>query len=742
MSNLYAFDITGTAKRTTSIGRRLGGGGEGTIYQDGADPAKVIKILARKDVHSREKIEAMLSNPPARQVEKQGGHDVIQIAWPQEIVIDDQGFAGFSMRRVDFDATVSLGSWFDRRSRQGMNLTDDDRVRVYMAHNLAAVTEFVHGAHHAIVDMKPANIRAYRDGGFVCLVDCDGFTVHDGNKTFPSRVWTAEFCAPETFAAGWSVQRWGELQDRFSLAVLILMLINDGRHPADGISDALPADRAGRLALGEEFFRKGGALRAPPASHHAYFSSQTIDYFTRAFCGRPEDRPSAKEWKDHLRKLSKSLVSCPNNPAHWHYGTGCAWCALHGTAAPIQMSAPSPATPPPSRSNFTGQARTTPQPMTSSPMVSNTPFTTPPGIAGLGGSTVGAAIGSGRISTGTPRRPLPRWLVLFFVCVMIVPVWQFVSHQMRSAPVTISKNRSPSDSRNDHTAPRPGAPPALPNDEPVNQAPAPTPDWAIAAVQANVHEHPNYRSSAFVMTRGTQVAVLANDGKFARVVAGDGRSGWILNDYLIPSGAISYLSSTSASDYYRVRSQLAGNTVRSQSQNTVALRKQVLDALSIKSPSLNGLLQQLQQSNHMTFDKDIPAARWYGLESDAAKADKRYVDAMISARAAVSADPSNPDNYVRLCWAAYYARDSTTLSDTAYDLIALSPMETNTWLLVGLALMSGKQKFPIHAANAMTLSLQLSRDPKTTRRVLRDLNANADLDTQVSIGSALAEAGP
>lgn len=534
------------------------------------------------------------------------------------------------------------------------------------------------------------------------------------------------------------------------------MLINDGRHPADGVSDTLPADRQGRLALGEVFFRNGGTLKPPPASHHAYFKAQTTEYFTRAFCGRPEDRPSAREWKEHLRSLSASLVQCSNNPAHWHYGVGCAWCALNGGGAPIQMSAPTPSRPgyvPPTQP-ITRPATPRPPPAspkqnatfanaTPSPPVATGPSI--PGIAGLGGSPLGVVSGGtiGPIGGGTPRRPLPRWLVVFVACVMIVPVWRYFSHPKETPPADVS------------AAAASGNPKALyrfrgastvsampPNDASASQLPARVPDSAIAAIQANVHDRPDYHSQSFVLTRGTQVSVVATDGKFSKIATSDARSGWIQSDLLVPSGAVAGLSSTSASAYLSTRSQLTGNTVASQSQNSIELRKQILGSLNNNLPSVNDLLQALQLANHMRFDQDIAAARWYGLESDAAKTDKRYTDAMDSARAAISADPSNQDNYVRLGWAAYYARDPEALKATAYDLMALAPLETNTWLLVGVALMSGEPKFPIAAANAVALCLQLSHEPKNTRRVLRDLKAGADLDTQVMLGSALAQASP
>jgi TonB family protein len=329
---MFADPLTGSGRIGATVGEKLGGGGEGAVYRDGARPAFVLKLMHQRDARVERKIRAMLAHAPVLQLEQdQDGRAVIQIAWPQEIITDSAGrFSGFSMRLLDSGATVPLNAWFDRRSRARNNLSQSDVIRVYLAANLASVTEYINQAGHAVVDFKPQNVLAYRKHGYVCLVDCDGFSIRSGNDVFPAAAGTPGFLAPEHHA-NFDPRRLDEKQDRFALAILIHMLLDNGWHPSSGASSRLPPDLSSRLAQGAVFIDPQSGLTPPKNSHSAFFSDETIRLFKRAFTGRPQDRPSSREWKEHLRELTTQLVQCSKEKTHWHYGKGCPWCKLAGS---------------------------------------------------------------------------------------------------------------------------------------------------------------------------------------------------------------------------------------------------------------------------------------------------------------------------------------------------------------------------------------------------------------------------
>jgi hypothetical protein len=64
-----------------------------------------------------------------------------------------------------------------------------------------------------------------------------------------------------------------------------------------------------------------------PYSIHNYFDKKTLDLFDRAFvCG--QERPTAKEWQEHLWYLLHNMRQCKQNPDHIYFTSkGCGLCA-------------------------------------------------------------------------------------------------------------------------------------------------------------------------------------------------------------------------------------------------------------------------------------------------------------------------------------------------------------------------------------------------------------------------------
>jgi len=334
--------------QSTSVGRTLGTGGEGTVYADATRPDYVLKIMHNPTPTSDAKTQAMLAAPPSAQVGTYQGVDLVQIAWPQERLTDERGsYLGFSMRFLDVSKTIGLGAWTNLRERRLNNLSLDDRLRVHLAANLASVTEYINDAGHALVDLKPLNVLAYRADGYVCLVDCDGFRVQHAGAVFPASAYTPDFLAPEYHGYTASASQLGEEQDRFALAIVIFQLLDNGIHPYAG-NDGLSFVLHDRIMRQRTFLDGNSGLTPPSSSHSAFFADDTLDLFLRAFTGPADQRPSAGEWRQHLQTLAQSgLHMCGGDPDHWHYGKGCPWCAQAMQLTPPVQRAQRPASAPP-----------------------------------------------------------------------------------------------------------------------------------------------------------------------------------------------------------------------------------------------------------------------------------------------------------------------------------------------------------------------------------------------------------
>jgi hypothetical protein len=323
------------------VGKRLGAGGEGAVYQDASRPDYVLKIMHAPTAQSEAKARAMLAFPPAAQVGQYQGRDLIQIAWPQELLTDDRGgYIGFSMRYLDMSQTVGLTVWMIPRERRLNQLSEDDRLRVHLAANLSSVTNYVNMAGHNLIDLKPLNVLAYRQDGYLCLVDCDGFCIQSNGVVFPASAYTPDYLAPEYQVPTFKPDQCGEEQDRFALAVIVYELLDNGIHPFSGVDRANVGQSyvlSTRIQQQRTFLDGASGLEAHKSSHHRFFADDTLALFLRAFTGPADQRPSSGEWKTHLEGLARyRMKPCHANRDHWEYGKGCPWCL----SKPVQIAPP------------------------------------------------------------------------------------------------------------------------------------------------------------------------------------------------------------------------------------------------------------------------------------------------------------------------------------------------------------------------------------------------------------------
>jgi len=318
-----------------SLGKMINrGGAAGRIYEVVGQPENVAKIfhnLTNSD-NNRKKLEAMLVNAPHFPPTVKDGVEYVQIAWPKAILEDEKGFCvGYIMPLINMDKAVSLDHLMQKSIRQKLGLSDKYSYRIFAAYNTASMVSALHQCGHYIVDLKPSNVSVYRDTMIVAMVDCDGFSIQgESGSRYPAEFVSEEYIYPEGMDL--NCTEMGEEQDKFALAVIIFKLLNNGIHPFSGI----PRKNNDMLTIQQRIedyhYAYGSWLdkyQAPhPYSLHNYFDKKTLDMFDRAFvCG--QERPSAKEWQEHLWYLLHNIKQCKQNRDHVYFTSkGCGLCAM------------------------------------------------------------------------------------------------------------------------------------------------------------------------------------------------------------------------------------------------------------------------------------------------------------------------------------------------------------------------------------------------------------------------------
>ncbi|WMJ68362.1 hypothetical protein [Stenotrophomonas sp. 24(2023)] len=331
-----------------TLGRLLKSGGAGSVFTLHERPRDVAKLYhSSKDGHAYErKVRAMLELQPDLPPVLDNGSAQVQIAWPNGMLRDGQGrFVGFTMPILDVAATSDLEHVLQERQARAEGLPTALGPKMTLAANLAVMLAALHRRGHYVVDLKPLNVRFYRQSLFVAMLDCDGFSIQGKGERFPAGQVTADYLAAEFQGRGVKPGE-EEAQDRFALAVMLFQLLNTGLHPYAGRPQGsdLPSDLPGRIAAHLYAYGRKADARILPAlaSGHQAFPDEIRDLFDRAFSRQPRRRPSAEEWgrllSRYARRTAGKLVACGKDATHQHFdGLPCAACArtaLLASAAP------------------------------------------------------------------------------------------------------------------------------------------------------------------------------------------------------------------------------------------------------------------------------------------------------------------------------------------------------------------------------------------------------------------------
>ena len=324
--------------RPVRLGRELGRGGEGAVFEVEGAPQTVAKLYhAAASPIKAAKLAAMARLATSALT------DVA--AWPTATLQTAPGapVLGLLMPRVTGYAEVHhLYSPAERK--QSAAFRDRDYAfLVHVARNLASAVERIHEGGHVIGDVNQGNAVVSREGT-VKLIDCDSFQISDGGRCFPCEVGVAHFTPPELQGRSFHGVVRTQNHDAFGLSVLLFHLLFMGRHPFAG-RYAGRGDMPLEQAIAEFRFAFGhgaGALGMAPPPHALALGSASPDVaalFERAYSRdgtRDGARPTAAQWKAALTTLAQDLRPCAAFAGHKYHRNlpECPWCAIERAGGP------------------------------------------------------------------------------------------------------------------------------------------------------------------------------------------------------------------------------------------------------------------------------------------------------------------------------------------------------------------------------------------------------------------------
>ena len=358
---------------TLIIGKLIGAGGEGAVYEDRNDPHMVIKVLHQQHATPERsaKLEAMCNNPP---------QNAQALSWPDAVETNTGGIR-YRMPRASGKAGTAYRFISANERRHLPERQQEYEYRTRIGVKIAEAFRWLHTIHVRIGDVNPSNILVSDDGS-VMLIDCDSFQIPGppGHQPYPCVVGSPEYTAPEI--DDFRRQFRSQDSDNFALAVLLYQLLGNGSHPYQGV-DASAADAVSSIReriKGHRFAHQpqGGLWRPTPGQVRSWraMPEAVRNAFRQAFSpGAPHiGRPTADAWASILdqnprptpigeQQTAQPTAKASIAPPAWQVGPS---SAPELQTAPLPkphpvLSNPIPRKPTPLRPTFPAMERVCPK---------------------------------------------------------------------------------------------------------------------------------------------------------------------------------------------------------------------------------------------------------------------------------------------------------------------------------------------------------------------------------------------
>ena len=329
--------------RVLRLGKKLGQGGEGAVFELEGEPGIAAKIHHQPLTPLRAEKIRVMAGMRTPQIDKLA-------AWPTNLLSLPSGIP-IVLTVPKVTGHKDIHHLYSPKSRRTEFPGADWRFLIRVAANLARAVATIHEANGVIDDINHSGVLVAQDAR-VRLIDCDSFQIVDAGKTYLCDVGVPTFTPPELQGLLFAEIVRTPNHDNFGLAVLIFLTLFMGRHPFAGRFIGLgemPIERAigeGRFAYGAD--STAFQMERPPGAPSLSIVSPAIaGLFERAFAreSREAGRPTAREWVAGLESLEHQLRQCAFSPAHWHFEglQGCPWCRMEAaTGVALFSTAVSP----------------------------------------------------------------------------------------------------------------------------------------------------------------------------------------------------------------------------------------------------------------------------------------------------------------------------------------------------------------------------------------------------------------
>lgn len=313
------------------LGRELGKGGEGAVFELPSLPNQVAKLYHRlPDTKKQAKLSFMAATVDSQLLN--------YVAWPQETLHPNRGgpVIGFLMPKIIGKAPIHMFySPAHRRNEYPKAAWD---FLLYVARNIGASFETIHGHGHVIGDVNQNSFLVGNDSKVV-LIDSDSFQVDAYGTLHLCEVGVGHFTPPElqSLPSFHGFKRTTN-HDNFGLALLIFHILFGGRHPFSGVplqnevGDSLEIDIMNfRYAYARDNQSRG--LCPPPNCIPVSmlpYSMQSMFHSAFTEKGASTTRPTAQEWVAALDELRFQLKKCGTSTMHVYpdHLEKCPWCTL------------------------------------------------------------------------------------------------------------------------------------------------------------------------------------------------------------------------------------------------------------------------------------------------------------------------------------------------------------------------------------------------------------------------------
>ncbi len=319
------------------LGRRVGIGGEGTVYEILGHSDLVAKIYHKAP--PPEKAEKLIA------LSRLGADRLFKLsAWPVDVLRDqalpadggvsdggaNDNIIGFVMKKIG--EAEEVHALHSPKSRLQKFPDASWAFLIYVAANIARAVSVIHEHGYVVGDVNPKNILVTRKAT-VFLLDCDSFQISVDGKTYRCEGGFPEYTPPELHGVTFKDVERNQTHDCFGLAVVIFQLLFLGRHPFSGRFlgvGEMPLERAireHRFAFGQDAVSR--QMQPPPGTLAlGAIPASVNELFRRAFLS--PHRPPARDWIEPLESLAKSLKKCHLHTGHHFYQglADCPWCEL------------------------------------------------------------------------------------------------------------------------------------------------------------------------------------------------------------------------------------------------------------------------------------------------------------------------------------------------------------------------------------------------------------------------------